>query len=537
MINKIVSILLFASISLHLFSQNHTVRYLDEQKTVSRGSTFIGVDENGFVYSSSFRTYYAVLIQLYHSYIKVYDSKNGRVITEKKVTSNKELSQLGYKYIDFMIKDNKPVILCEKKGQGKDHDYYLVDIDEHFNIIGTPYKVGVNPNCKTFLKTKSVDLFFAEDIESSLKLTLSEQTCKVGESITLHSIFRGKNNEIIHDLPLTIDIPQLSSLRATIYDENRYYLSILSFERKKQEGKLLKRTEKNHILLGVDKNGETSEINLDVLSNGNRIGAFRVSKSKDKLLFSGQIINKFGQFAGVFTGVIDPKNNEISDVNEQYFTSEFVKRFWTEKAIEKANKKDQKNNDDDDGFKGNYKLITSFPTDDGGLVNFYQKYWVKVVTSTRRDANGNMTTTTDYYYNYGELIPVKTNNKGDIEWVELIPAFQVTKNYDPGTSFLATQKNEDVYIFYNASNEQTEMIEEGAKSKSRKKLKDRIRKNATIVKIDKQGVLSQEKIIDLREDRSVHFDPGSMGVDADNHKIIMINNIKAKKSNLIVVEY
>jgi uncharacterized protein YprB with RNaseH-like and TPR domain len=113
----------------------------------------------------------------------------------------------------------------------------------------------------------------------------------------------------------------------------------------------------------------------------------------------------------------------------------------------------------------------------------------------------------------------------------------VTVNYDPGTSFLATQKGEDVYVFCNSSNEQDEMLETGINSEKRKRWKDRVQRNATIAKIDNNGAITYETVIDMGEERKVYFDPGAMGVDETNNRIIMINNTRRKKSRLVVVSY
>ena len=225
------------------------------------------------------------------------------------------------------------------------------------------------------------------------------------------------------------------------------------------------------------------------------------------------------------------------DLNKQYFESEFVERFWTDRQSKKSERRQEKGKDQGDGFNGTYKLIDYFSTDDGGIVTLYQKYWIDVVTTTRRDANGMVYTQIDYYYNYSDMIPVKTNKNGAIEWVEMIPIRQVTANYDPGTSFLATQKGQDVFIFYNSSNEQDKMLEEEQVATKRQKMRDRIQRNATIAKISTNGKLTFETVIDMRDERGVSFNPVAMGVDKENHKIIMINNTRKKRSRLVIVGY
>lgn len=520
------------------FSQNYTVEFLDEQKTTSRGAAFIGMDENGYVYSYSFRSFYVVFSFIQHSYIKVYNSRDGSVIAEKRIDLNSDLSKLGYSILSFMLNDNKPVFLCKKRGRAEDNDYYLVDLDEHLNLISEPYKVGYNSECKTFLKANSADLYFSEDLETRLKLSITDKSCKTDGVVSLYGILRDKDNNMLHEFPLVVEVPRINQLNATIYDENKYYLKILSIDRKKEEGKLFKTTERSNLLLSVDKNGQIEEIDLDVLGPGVFVGAFRIIKSQGKLLFSGQIMDDNTlKFSGIFTGIINPETNEITDLNKQYFESEFVERFWTERQSKKSERRREKGKDEGDGFNGTYKLIDYFPTDDGGMVSFYQKYWVDVVTSTRRDANGMVYTQIDYYYNYNDMIPVKTNKNGDIEWVEMIPIRQVTVNYDPGTSFLATQKGEDVFIFYNSSNEQDKMLEEERISTKRQKMRDRIQRNATIAKISNDGNISFETVIDMREERGISFNPSGMGVDKENHRIIMINNTRRKKSRLVVVSY
>lgn len=522
----------------NVFSQNYTVELLDEQKTKSRGAAFIGMDENGYVYSHAFRSFYIVLSFIQHSYIKVYNSRDGSIIAEKRIDFNSDLSKLGFSIIRFMLNDNKPVFLCKKRGRVEDNDYYLVDLDERLNLVGEPYKVGYNAECKTFLKSNSAVIYFSEDTESRLKLSITDKSCKTDGVVSLSGILRGKDNNLIHEIPMVVEVPRINELSATIYDEDKFYLKILSIDRKKEEGKLFKTTERSNLLLSVDKTGEMKEIDLDILGPGVFVGAFRVIKSQGQLLFSGQIMDDNTlKFSGIFTGKINPETNEITDVNKQFFESDFVERFWTERQTKKSERRRDKGKDDGEGFNGTYKLIDYFPTDDGGIVSFYQKYWIDIVTSTRRDANGIVYTQIDYYYNYSDMIPVKTTKNGSIEWVEMIPIRQVTVNYDPGTSFLATQKGEDVYIFYNSSNEQDKMLEEERASTKRQKMRDRIQRNATIAKISTTGTLSFETVIDMREERGISFNPSGMGVDKENHRIIMINNTRKKRSRLVVVGY
>ena len=523
---------------LNTFSQNYTVELLDEQKTTSRGAVFIGMDQNGYVYAHSFRSFYVVFSLIQHAYIKVYDSKDGSIIAEKRIDLNSDLSKLGYSILSFMLNDNKPVFLCKKRGRTEDNDYYLVDLDERLNLIGEPYKVGYNAECKTFFKANAANIYFSEDPESKLTLSITDKSCKTDGVVSLYGILRDKDNNIIHEFPVVLEMPRINQLNATIYDENKYYLNILSLDRKKEEGKLFKTTERSNILASLDKNGEMKEIDLDILGPGVFVGAFRIIKSQGKLLFSGQIMdeNTF-KFTGVFTGIINPETDEITDLNKQYFESEFVERFWTDRQSKKSERRQEKGKDQGDGFNGTYKLIDYFPTDDGGIVSFYQKYWVDVVTTTRRDANGMVYNQIDYYYNYSDMIPVKTNKNGAIEWVEMIPIRQETVNYDPGTSFLATQKGEDVFIFYNSSNEQDKMLEEEKVATKRQKMRDKIQRNATIAKISTNGKLSFETVIDMREERGVYFDPGTMGVDEVNNRIIMINNTRSKKTRLVVISY
>jgi len=531
----LTTVLLIAQSTL---SQDHTVEFLDEQKTTSRGATFIGMDENGYVYARSMRMFYLLYGYVVHNYIKVFNSESGMLITDKRVDMNKELSKMGYSTIRFMLINNKPVFLCRKKGNKDDKDYYLVDLNEKLNLVGSPYKVGYSSDCKSLFKSSESAMYFFEDLETGLQLSVTDKSCKTDDASNLQAVLRDKDNMVVNDFPISIGVSNINQMSSTIYDKNKFYIKLFSLERKKQEGKLFKRTERNHILLAIENDGATTEIDIDVLGPGKYVGAFNMVKSDGQLLFSGQIIDEeTSKFLGVFTGKIDPKNDEISDINEQYFESDFVERFWSKKQTKKAERRRNKGKDDDEGFKGSYRLIDYFPTDDGGFVNFYQKYWMEVVTRTVRGPNGTTTTTTDYYYYYTDLIPVKTNKNGDIEWVELIPINQVTVNYDPGTSFLATQKDEDVFIFYNSSNEQDEMLEEGNRSEKRKKRRDRIQKNATIAMISNDGTISFENVIDMREERNVSFNPGSMGKDENNQKIVMINNLKRKRSQLILVGY
>ena len=79
-----------------------------------------------------------------------------------------------------------------------------------------------------------------------------------------------------------------------------------------------------------------------------------------------------------------------------------------------------------------------------------EQFYIRVVTSTYTDANGNTRTTTTYYYYYNDIIVMNIDASGNLVWVEKIAKKQETTN-DGGfySSYHVSLVKDKLYFIFN----------------------------------------------------------------------------------------
>lgn len=151
-----------------------------------------------------------------------------------------------------------------------------------------------------------------------------------------------------------------------------------------------------------------SDVNFERLENGN-------------MQVVGFYSDKGGVQNGVFNLLIDAESNEIINVETTEFPTDFIVQHSSEKEKKKAAKKEA---------KGKEIAFYSYDIDDliehaDGTVTMIGEQYRYYVTCTT-DANGNQRCT--YHYIYGNIIVVKFDEDGAVDWMELIPKYQHTTN-------------------------------------------------------------------------------------------------------------
>lgn len=135
----------------------------------------------------------------------------------------------------------------------------------------------------------------------------------------------------------------------------------------------------------------------------------------------GFYADKGGIQDGVFNLLIDGESYSVSNEETVEFPTDFIVQHSSEKTKKKAAKKEA---------KGKAVALYSYDIDDlienpdGTVTMIGEQYRFYQVCTT--DANGNTTCTNHYVY--GNIIIVKFNTDGEVEWMELIPKLQHTTN-------------------------------------------------------------------------------------------------------------
>lgn len=149
--------------------------------------------------------------------------------------------------------------------------------------------------------------------------------------------------------------------------------------------------------------------------------------------------------AGTFFLTIDLLTKEVKTKSFREFDLQFITQNMTEREAERTVKRDSKG---DDAELYEYNLDKLLVGKDGSAILIGEQYFMKAVTSTMY-INGRPSTTTTYHYYYNDIIAVKINPAGQIEWAEKVATTQHTTN-DGGfysSYLLAIVKNRICFIF------------------------------------------------------------------------------------------
>ncbi|MDA7802992.1 hypothetical protein N8987_00255 [Crocinitomix sp.] len=284
---------------------------------------------------------------------------------------------------------------------------------------------------------------------------------------------------------------------------NSGLLYVAGYQTSIEEQGLLKRDQvilgKLEILVLDLERGEIEILNVDVTNRKIREFSFLID-DKDAVIISGLISKKGGGVSGGFYTKYDANFKEVSS-NVVDFEDDFVTQDWSDrqkKKLEKSNSKKRKKGEKEsqpDFYK--YQLRDLILKPNGSLTLLAEQYYVRVVTTTYTDSQGNMRTKTTYYYYYNDVIVMNFSPSGKLEWKTLIDKYQVSVN-DGGyySSFFTVLENNDINVIFN-DRESNSVDKEGLTKQELKALK-----RSTVgvrVLVDEEGNQSREKLFEFEE--------------------------------------
>ena len=151
-----------------------------------------------------------------------------------------------------------------------------------------------------------------------------------------------------------------------------------------------------------------SDVTFERLNNGN----FHVV---------GFYSDQGGVQNGVFNLIIDGETYEVISEQQRDFPTDFIVQHSSEKEQKKARKKEARGKEI--AFYA-YDIDDLIENEDGTITMIGEQY--RYYQSCYTDANGNTRCTNHYIY--GNIILVKFDQGGEVEWMELIPKYQHTTN-------------------------------------------------------------------------------------------------------------
>ena len=145
---------------------------------------------------------------------------------------------------------------------------------------------------------------------------------------------------------------------------------------------------------------------------------------------------------GVFNLIFDADYDIINEVTKE-FPTEFIVQHSSNKQKKKASKKEAKG-------KGvemySYTIDEIIENNDGTITMIAEQYYMYTTTSTSSDGS----TRTTYHYIYGNIVLVKFDEEGEVDWMELIPKRQHSTNdggYYSSYAFMQLTNGNLVLVF------------------------------------------------------------------------------------------
>lgn len=281
--------------------------------------------------------------------------------------------------------------------------------------------------------------------------------------------------------------------RYRVDEKGNVYLLGLAFKDKR---KLKRKGDPNYkyMVLAYTNKGETLD-KFPVELPGKFITDMQIAIADNGDIICGGFYSEEGTFSvkGSYYISIDGKTKAIKTNNSMEFGIDFVTQNLKPNKAKKAKKKAEKGKNIE---LYEYDLDEIILKDGGGAVLVSEQFYIRVVTRTSTDANGNTHTTTTYYYYYNDIIVININGKGEIVWTEKIPKRQATSN-DGGyySSYALAIKDDKMFFIFN-DNAENLFYKPGGTLKNFSRGKNGI---AVLVTLTEEGRYSREKLFSVEE--------------------------------------
>jgi hypothetical protein len=146
----------------------------------------------------------------------------------------------------------------------------------------------------------------------------------------------------------------------------------------------------------------------------------------DKNLVCAGFYSAKGTFSigGTYFLTIDLATKGIKTKSFKEFDLDFITQNMTEREAERVARREEKG---EEAELYEYDLDKLLVGKDGSAILIGEQYFMKAITQTMY-INGRPSTTTNYHYYYNDIIAVKVNPVGKIEWAEKVAKTQHTIN-------------------------------------------------------------------------------------------------------------
>lgn len=154
--------------------------------------------------------------------------------------------------------------------------------------------------------------------------------------------------------------------------------------------------------------------------------------------------NEYKGVNGVFYMQLDFRNQTIIRKGFQEFYRDFITEDWTEKEIQRAERRIEKGKDEPALY--NYQMREAQLLPDGSIVGVMEQNYV--VVRSFSDTRSMVTFSYTYYYN--DIIVFKIGKLGNFDWIEKVRKSQVSTNDGgPYSSFASIVDGDKLRLIFN----------------------------------------------------------------------------------------
>ncbi len=415
--------ILFFSAQFHTFGQTKKTvfdaKFNLSEEVKGKGFGFMTLGSDGtYTYSLSVKGLNLMMIPIGFKYIiNKFDSKMNRVLSQK-VPMKTDIYKLGmYRApLDMKMIDNRliqTVSTLDKKTETR--SIYLIEYDKDNLQQTNNLQVGSFP--EKGKQKNDVNAFFDPKNNQEFALVVQSSKNSDNSKATLFVI----NNELETTLKTEFDV--VGEYDKTAFGDYIISENSIAFTCKTKGGK--NESDKLDFYVIDRKSEDLQQFEISLGDIGNSISDFECAMdASGKLHISGFYssgVKKTNDSGGVFTQIYDTKSGEKLSEDVHPFTFDFITENMSEKQKSKTEKKMNKGKDFD---IYEYLVREVIPNNDGSSILVAERF--RYYETSYTDSKGNRHTTPHYIH--ADLITVRTNKEGDIEWVERFKKFNHATN-------------------------------------------------------------------------------------------------------------
>jgi len=396
-------------------------------------------------------------------------------------------------------------------------------------IPGNPFAFTGNMNVMSFGTTDKFNVQSSYDqsvILVQYRKKPEEKKDKINHDVIGFVTFDDKLNQLSkNEIKMPYTESKMNNLDYSIDSKGNVYLLALVYN--DDSRKLQRNGEINYHLELLrkdidDASFSSTKIELDNIYLNN---VLLFNQGDDKMICAGFYTSSrnLSNAEGVVMFKVEPEG-ELHDLQTYKIPVEVLNMYATKKQQEKNEKKDDKGTAEFAYLE--LRNITIF--DDGSMVLNGEQYYV--VEHTTTSANGR--TTTYYTYHYNDILTLKINKEGEMDWMKKLGKRQVGKAGQGGMSFAYFQNaNSHYYLFLDNINNKDLSLDEKPKSHS-----DGQGGFLTAYKVDDEsGAVSKVNLFDTRDVKGIavyQFQVNRIVQISDNE--MMVEVYKKGKEDLMI---